>query len=151
MSFKAITTQEELDAIIGERLKRERETLSKKFSDYDEIKSQNEKYVKELNVLKSELEKNKESIGQLEELSKKNKMYEMESLKIKYALENGIPYRFASRISGNTEDEIKEDAENLAEVFSRNVTVPPLKTTEKTVEDDEERGYKKMLEQLEGE
>ena len=30
MAFEAITTQEQLDSIIGERLKRERETVEKK-------------------------------------------------------------------------------------------------------------------------
>lgn len=38
--FTAITTQEQFDAIIGERLKREKETYSKKYADYDDLKSQ---------------------------------------------------------------------------------------------------------------
>ena len=37
--FVPITTQEAFDAAIGERLKRERESIAKKYGDYDDLKT----------------------------------------------------------------------------------------------------------------
>lgn len=37
--------------------------------------------------------------------------YEKESKRVKVAMENGIPYELAGKLSGETEDEMKKDAE----------------------------------------
>ena len=39
MEFTPITTQEAFDAAIKDRLARERETVTKKFADYDDLKN----------------------------------------------------------------------------------------------------------------
>ena len=46
--FIPITTQAEFDAAIGERLKRERESFSKKYGDYDELKSKVASYEQQI-------------------------------------------------------------------------------------------------------
>ena len=60
MAFEAITTQEQLDSIIGERLKRERETVEKKlresiekeylekYGDYEELKTKADEYSRQI-------------------------------------------------------------------------------------------------------
>ena len=48
MAFEAITTQEQFDAAIGERLKRERDTIEKKYEGYlspEEAQSKYEGYM----------------------------------------------------------------------------------------------------------
>ena len=42
--FKAIETQEELDRIIGERLKRERDATEKKYADFETLKEKAARY-----------------------------------------------------------------------------------------------------------
>ena len=142
--FKAITTQEELDSIIGERLKRQKESISKQYTDYEELKTKNVNLEKELTELKKELEK------QVEELTGKVKAHDLSSLKIKYALENGIPYNLAGRISGDDEDSIKADAQSLSDFFKSQTPPPPLKSTETNAK-GEDVAYQNILKGLKGE
>ena len=128
--FKAITTQEELDSIIGERLKRQKESISKQYTDYEELKTKN-----------VNLEK---------ELTGKVKAHDLSSLKIKYALENGIPYNLAGRISGDDEDSIKADAQSLSDFFKSQTPPPPLKSTETNAK-GEDVAYQNILKGLKGE
>lgn len=152
MSFEVIKTQEELDSIISERLKREREKLTKQFADYDELKTKNVDLEKELTELKKSLESsasNKTELEkQIEELTGKVKAHDLSSLKIKYALENGIPYNLAGRISGDDEESIKADAKSLSDFFKSQTPPPPLKTGEPRG-DGKDASYKNLLKNLE--
>ena len=152
--FKAITTQEELDSIIGERLKRQKESISKQYTDYEELKTKNVDLEKELTELKKSLESSASSKTelekQIEELTGKVKAHDLSSLKIKYALENGIPYHLAGRIEGDDEDSIKADAESLSDFFKLQTPPPPLKSTEINTK-GEDVAYQNILKRLKGE
>ena len=152
--FKPITTQEELDSIIGERLKRQKESISKQYTDYEDLKTKNVDLEKELTELKKSIESSASSKTelekQIEELTGKVKAHDLSSLKIKYALENGIPYHLAGRISGDDEDSIKADAESLSDFFKSQTPPPPLKNTEKKVS-GEDVAYQNILKALKGE
>ena len=146
--FKAIETQEQLDKIISDRLNRERE----KYADYDSLKGEKATLEKQLAELSTSLEENKINKQtheeQLNELNKKVKEYETKNLKTKAALEHGIPFEFASRISGDDEKAIKEDAQKVAEFFKSNKPTPPLKDTEPVKMDGENAGYRNLLQEL---
>lgn len=152
--FKPITTQEELDSIIGERLKRQKESISKQYTDYEELKTKNVDLEKELTELKKSLESSTSSKTelekQIEELTGKVKAHDLSSLKIKYALENGIPYNLAGRISGDDEESIKADAESLSDFFKSQTPPPPLKNTETNTK-GEDVAYQNILKGLKGE
>lgn len=152
--FKAITTQEELDSIIGERLKRQKESILKQYTDYEELKTKNVDLEKELTELKKSLESSTSSKTelekQIEELTGKVKAHDLSSLKIKYALENGIPYNLASRISGDDEESIKADAQSLSDFFKSQTPPPPLKNTETNTK-GEDVAYQNILKGLKGE
>ena len=152
--FKPITTQEELDSIIGERLKRQKESISKQYTDYEELKTKNVDLKKELTELKKSLESSTSSKTelekQIEELTGKVKAHDLSSLKIKYALENGIPYNLAGRISGDDEESIKADAQSLSDFFKSQTPPPPLKNTETNTK-GEDVAYQNILKGLKGE
>ncbi|WP_455093121.1 capsid assembly scaffolding protein Gp46 family protein [Parvimonas micra] len=152
--FKPITTQEELDSIIGERLKRQKESISKQYTDYEELKTKNVDLEKELTELKKSLESSTSSKTelekQIEELTGKVKAHDLSSLKIKYALENGIPYNLAGRISGDDEESIKADAQSLSDFFKSQTPPPPLKNTETNTK-GEDVAYQNILKGLKGE
>lgn len=152
--FKPITTQEELDSIIGERLKRQKESISKQYTDYEELKTKNVDLEKELTELKKSLESSTSSKTelekQIEELTGKVKAHDLSSLKIRYALENGIPYNLAGRISGDDEKSIKADAESLSDFFKSQTPLPPLKNTETNTK-GEDVAYQNILKGLKGE
>lgn len=112
--FKVIETQEELDAVIKDRLARNTRTVTdavtKKYEGYispDEAK----KTADELATLTKELEANKATIA---ELTAKNSAYETNSVKMKTAQEYGLPAELAERLNGDTEEDLKKDAESLS-------------------------------------
>lgn len=152
--FKAITTQEELDSIIGERLKRQKESILKQYTDYEDLKTKNVDLEKELTEIKKSLESSTSSKTelekQIEELTEKVKAHDLSSLKIRYALENGIPYHLANRISGDDEDSIKADAQSLSDFFKSQTPPPPLKSTETNTK-GEDVAYQNILKGLKGE
>ena len=78
--FTPITTQEQFDAAIGERLKRERESLAKKYGDYDALKKKTDDYEQQIAEYSKSLEAAKQAAsaqGQVvTELNAKLKGYE---------------------------------------------------------------------------
>ena len=103
MEFQPINTQEEFDARIAERLKRERD----KFADYDSLKANAAESTRRIGELEA---KEKELTGKL-------RQYETDSAKTRIALAAGLPYEMASRLKGDSEDDIKKDAESLAKMI----------------------------------
>lgn len=125
--FKVIETQEQLDAIIGERVKRaERraeERAAEKYSDYDDLKTKAQTYEKQIADLSEQIKggetKQAEFTKQIEELTGKVHQYETASVKTKIALETGLPYQLAEKLTGDDEDAIREDAKKLAEFVAK--------------------------------
>lgn len=110
-------TQEELERILAERLKRERE----KYKDYDELKKAAEELKKLKEAQMSETEKLQAKLADYERqlLEKELALQEaqLESLKLKILDEMGLPKAWASRIFGTTEEEIRQDAEELKKLL----------------------------------
>lgn len=131
--FTPITTQEQFDAAIGERIRRERDTLAKKYGDYDDLKTKVSDYEKQIGDLsKSIADSEKKYAGYdstLSELQAKVKGYETSSVKMRIAHEIGIPYELAGRLTGENEADIRKDAESLSKLVSK-PAAPPLRTTE---------------------
>ena len=115
--FEPITTQEQLDEIISARLKRDREATAKKYADYDDIKGKNDEYVKriaELEKANSDLTTKYEGYdSQLLDLQNECKEYEAKKKKTDIALEYGLPYGMASRLIGDTDEDIRKDAQDM--------------------------------------
>lgn len=148
--FKPITTQEEFDNAIKERLSREKS----KYSDYDQLKSRVTELEKENVGLKSTIEANRQSKAdadkQLEEMQNQISNYETASLRTRVALQYGLPYDLADRLQGTDEDSFKKDAERLAGFMKPVSKVAPVKSTEPIVpkEDDERTMYRNLVQNL---
>lgn len=126
--FEPITTQEQFDSMIKARLERERNTVSKQYADYDDLKTANanlQKSVEELNAGNSELTK------QIETLTNQVNGFKTEELKTKIAIEVGLPLEMRSRLTGTTEEEIKADAAALAKYVQKPSV--PLRSNEPNV------------------
>lgn len=147
--FKVISTQEEFDAAIADRLQRQKETIEAKYEDYEQLVDENKNLKQALADSKSALEKTNADMSslatQLEDLTGKVSEYEIEKLKTTIALQNGIPYNLASRLVGTTEDEISKDAKSFASMVSQTTQVAPLRDPEPSVKDS---GYRSLLENL---
>ena len=146
--FKTIETQEELDNIVKERIRRERE----KFVDYDDLKKRVSELESENRALKSTVEDDKQTRAgldaQITELQGQVSNYETASLRTRIALQNGLPYDLADRLQGADEEALRADAERLAG-FMRPVTPQaPLRDTEPPIGDNKEMQMKQMLREL---
>ncbi len=153
MEFTAIATQEQFDAAIGERLKRERETLAKKYGDYDELKTKIIGYEKQIGEMsKNAADASKRYAGYdktLAELQSKIKGYESASLKARIAHEVGLSYELAGRLSGDDEDSIRKDAEAISQLIGRQKhKAPPLRSTEPEGLDDKKATLRTLTTQL---
>lgn len=117
MEFKPIETQEQLDAIIGERIARAEKNADKKYADYEDLKKANADYERQITDLTSQLKAKDETItgseSTLTELQARIKQYEMASVKTRIAHEVGLPYELADKLSGDDEEAIRADAQNM--------------------------------------
>ena len=147
--FKPITTQEEFDAAIKERLSREKA----KYSDYDQLKSRVTELETENVGLKSTIEANNQSKAdankQIEEMQNQISNYETASLRTRVALQYGLPYDLADRLQGTDEESFKADAERLAGYMKRAQPVAPVRETEPVLEKTENTLYKNLIQGLE--
>ena len=151
MEFKVINTQEEFDAAIAERLKRQKESIESKYSDYDSLREENLNLKTQLGEVNHALESSKKEIegfnDQLNELTGKVSQYEMAQMKTTIALKNGIPYDLADRLNGTDEAALTEDAKRLASFIGQSIPIAPLKSTEPVVSSEDD-AYKNLLDSL---
>lgn len=128
MAFTPIESQEQLDAIIADRIARAKESAVKEFADYNDIKTANADYEKQIAQLteqvKGQSEKAEETAKTIADLEAKVGSYETASVKTRIAHETGLPYELADKLSGTTEDEIKADAEKMAKLFKSQPAAP---------------------------
>ena len=138
------------DEIIGKIMAEHGKTVqAAKPTDYDDLKSAKETLEKQIEELNGTLQATNDKYTQQEstlgELQKQVKGYEVDTLKTRIASQAGLPLDLAGRLSGETEDEIKADAEKFASFVSKPAPLP-LKPTEQT--NDKTSPYKNMLENL---
>ncbi len=150
--FKAIETQEAFDAAIKSRLERNTKTVTeevtKKYEGYlspEDVAKHTEGYTKQITELQNKLKGNETTIA---DLTAKNKAYENSSEKMKIALEMGIPYELADKLSGETAEEIREDAKTLSKFIFRSNQPSPQFSNEKPPADSTTAALKEMLHNL---
>ncbi len=121
--FTPINTQEEFDAAIKPRLERERATISKKYEDYDQIKSERDSFASQIADFEKSAKENTDKItdlqNQLDVATKKASSLEVENLKTQIAIDKGLPMELRGRLNGATKEELEKDAESLKEIFKK--------------------------------
>lgn len=152
MTFKVIETQEQFDEMVKDRLERAKETARKEtlaeFSDYEDLKQQIDRFktatsekdntIKELESRLKTTEKEKA------DAQAKTTAVELANTKIKVANELGIPIEMADRLTGDSEESIREDAEHLKDYFGQPKTAP-LGSYEKSGEPDRRDQLRQLL------
>ena len=143
--FKPIETQEELDNIIKDRLKRERESAQKRYEGWISPED-HQKALDDANKAFDDFKKAHEGDeATIADLTAKNKAYETASLKSRIAHEVGLSYEWISRISGDDEESIRSDAESLKKLVGSGHTPLPTKSTETAVPDAHTASLKTVL------
>lgn len=120
--FTPITSQAQLDAVLGERLKQEREAVTRKYSDYDAVRTRAAAAEKQLSELQRSMQADAEKYSGYDKtlagLQAEIKRYQTDAARTRIALETGLPYAMAGRLTGETEEEIRRDAQTLARLVA---------------------------------
>ena len=112
-----VFTQTELDAIVKDRLAREKS----KYQDYEELKAKATKYDEQTEASKSELQKATERAQALEaELNGFKKAESIRTIREKVARETGIPTSSLSLLTGETEETCMEQAKTILSMIKPN-------------------------------
>jgi len=113
-AFTPITTQDELDRVIGQRIARERA----KFADYDEIRAQLASAVRDKDTAERELGDLQKAYAELET---RLTTAELSELRLRVAAEKGVP---ADLLNGDTEEALVAAADALL-AFQRSSGASP--------------------------
>lgn len=152
--FVKIETQEQFDAAIGERIKRERETLEKKYSEKysgyispDDFAAKSKEYDEKIGNLNKTLTTANEKISgfdkQIAERDAKIKAYESHSVKTRIAHETGLSYDAVEFIKGDDEESIRKSAQSLKALFGGG-NPAPLADNDRTPASTSAAAYKKL-------
>lgn len=150
-------TQEEVNTLIKERLDRAEKKWQEKYSNYyssDDLASKteelNNKIVElgnSLNVANDKANADSEEIAKrdqtIADLEAKAKKYETDSVKIRIALDNGLPYELANKLNGETEEELIKDAQKMAS-FLKPTNSMPMRNTDSVETDGVMAAFRKL-------
>lgn len=152
--FTAITTQEQLDTVIGDRLKRSEEKWQKKYEGYlspEEFAAKTTELEKQLKEATDALDgANKKAASHEKEIADRDskiKGYEISALKHKVAHENGLSYDAVDFIQGNDEESIKASADKFKSLMGKNHSTPGF-SNEPDVSKDTNASIKKLAQSL---
>ena len=154
--FQVIETQEQLDAIIGERIKREKETVGKKYEGYispDDFKAKTEDFNKQIGDLNKALKDANDKIAgndkAMAEKDAKIRAYESHSVKTRIAHETGLSYDAVDFLKGDDEESIRKSAESLKAIIgSPQNQVPPLADPEGNAGNDKDAALRNTIKNL---
>jgi len=113
-AFTPITSQDDLNKIIGERVKRA------KPADYDDLKAKAAKFDEIEQANKTELEKLTEERDKLRSESESSSL---RAARLEVALEKGLTATQAKRLVGTSREEFEADADELLKDLGK--TAPP--------------------------
>ena len=117
-------TQADLDRVVTDRLRREREKFSgyddlkAKASKLDEIEQQNQSEIEKANSKAATLAEEKQALGD------QNKSLTTENLRLRVALDKSVPSDLIDRLRGETKEDLEADADSLLKL------VKPKDTTD---------------------
>lgn len=110
--FKAIESQEEFDAAVKDRLRREREKVREDYADYDDIKAKAAKYNDAQKAEMTDLQQAQAKIAEMEAAAvKRDEADKLREARAKVAKATGVP---ADLIGGADEESMTAFAEKVA-------------------------------------
>lgn len=151
MSENTTFTQEELNKIVSERIKRAQaktEELENRVKELEEERAGLLSTIEANNQLlieKDSLISAKEA--EFAELQKVSDGYKASQLKTQIAVRNGLPYDLAERLQGSDEESLQADAERLSAFVKPKQVIAPMKSNEPEV-DSRTASMQQVLQQL---
>ncbi len=134
--FKAITTQEELEAVLKERLDRKDKQIADKLADHDSVVKERDALLQEKAGFAKTLEDQKKAAEtlqqQLDAEKKKTADYELDAIRTRVAIKTKLPLELRDRLHGTDEKSIEADAQEMVKLIGPRTEhkTQPLKETE---------------------
>lgn len=114
--FTPITSQEDLNKLFGQRLAQRERAIRAEYKGFDEMKSKAEQFDQLNAANQTELQRfqteRDAAVKAAEESASRAAVAEAAALRQRIAIEEGLPPKFASRLTGETEDELRADAKD---------------------------------------
>lgn len=117
--------KEVIDAIMKEYGK-ERQILLEQMDDSTKLIKENEKLKEQINELEKRLKGLEDMEATRNELMQELEDYKLDKLKMQIAYEAGIPLEIYDKLQGKTEEELRKDAEIIAEHMTKQKKILPL-------------------------
>lgn len=127
--FTPITTQEQLDHVIGDRIRKANEAAEKKFEGWtspDALQKIQDAHASKIKELEDEAAAVRKTIEEKDTKIAEGEKYRTDLAKTRIALAAGLKMEYADRLRGENEEDWKEDAEILAKDFRTAHTHAPL-------------------------
>lgn len=154
MSFKVIETQEQLDAIIGERVARAKDAVRKEFDGWispDDLTTKTSELTSRVSTLESALNSANEELNTTKSLiAEKDATIQghvLQTEKTRIAHEYGLSYDAIKFLQGENADEIKASADALKHLVGAN-NVPPMANTERPASGSTDAAFLNMARDL---
>ena len=135
--FKVIETQEQFDAAISERLKRDREAQAKKYEGWtspEDLQKVVGDYERRIKALEDAAAATQQNLAEKDAAIAENAKYKTDLEKTRIALSVGLDVKYAERLQGENAAEWKADAKELAKDFAAAHVTAPLGSAEPTVD-----------------
>ena len=143
-----ITTQEALDEIIRERLKRKDEQTARQLTDYEDLKKKATEADARLAALTAQLDEANAKVAAGEkntaDLMARISGMEQSALRARIASEYGLPAELADRLNGADDAALRKDAETLKGLMGTRKAAP-LAATEMPDASGEDAAIRQML------
>ena len=121
--FAAITSQEQFDKAFNQRWSREQARIAEQYKGYDDFKAKAEKFDELEAANQTEQQRiqaeREAAVQRAAEAEARAEAAEKDAMRQRIAIEEGLPPKFASRLTGETEDELRADAK---ETFGEFIT-----------------------------
>lgn len=144
--------QEVIDGIMAEHGKTVQ--AIKPTEDFEALKSEKESLAQQLAELNSSMTSLTDAKSLIEQeketLAKEVNSFKQKDLKSRIAHEYKIPFELAGRLSGETEEDLKVDAQSLSKLIVQK-PIMPLASTEPPAVDAKEQAYTNIIQKLKGE
>lgn len=151
MSFKPIETQEQLEEVLKDRLRCERDTVKKDYEGWLSPDDVAERYKDHLSPDDAAVKyKDYLSPDDAKKLRDQIKGYETDSVKMRIAHEVGLDYSAVGFLKGEDEESIRKSADDLRSLIGSS-TVAPLASLEPHIGNETDAALKKTLKGLKGE
>lgn len=152
--FTAITTQEEFDARIGDRLKRSEEKWQKKYEGYlspEEVAAKTSELEKQLTDANNALDGVSKKVAshekEIADRDSKIKGYEVSAMKYRIAHESGLSFDAVDFIQGEDEETIRASADKFKSLVGKSSPSPSF-SNEPDVSNSKDVSIKKLAQSL---